>query len=94
MERKPVTLSIIEMDKQVRAAISQARDQLENDEESLERLNELARLWPESCYHLVMSYTGLSLMCLVNAENVQSILEVAQAIVRRNRASGISVFVH
>jgi hypothetical protein len=82
------------MDKQVRAAISQARDQLESDEESLERLNELAHLWNESCYHLVMSYTGLSLMCLVNAENVHSILEMAHCIVRRNRSSGSSVFVH
>lgn len=94
MERKPVTLTIIEMDKQVRAAILQARDQLQNDEGSLERLDELARLWNELCYRLVMSYSGLSLMCLVNAENVQSILEMADRIVRRNRPSDVSVFVH
>lgn len=93
MEREPVNLTIIEMDEQVRAAISQARDQLENDEESLARLNELARLWNESTYRLVMSFAGLSLMRLAKAENAHSILQMANSIIPRTGSSGVCVFV-
>lgn len=93
MERDPVTLSIVEMDEQVRAVVSQARGQLENDKDSLERLDELVRLWHESCYRLMMSYTGLSLMRFAKAQYVQSILEMAHNVVPRNGSSGTLVFV-
>ena len=93
MEREPVTLSIIEMDEQVRETISHARDQLEDDAESLARLNELVSSWTESCYQLMMSYNGLSLMKFIRAENAQSMLDMAQSIIPRNSSRGKCVFV-
>jgi hypothetical protein len=57
VENKTITIS--EMDEQVRTVISQARQRLETDKECLAALDELTHLWNDLCYRLVMSYTGL-----------------------------------
>lgn len=75
------TITIGEMDERVRTVISQARQQLRNDKESLAHLDELSRLWNDLSYRLVMSYTGISLMKLVTTENARSILQLAQSLV-------------
>ena len=88
MENKTITIK--EMDEQVRTAISQARQQLKTDRESLASLDELTRLWNDLCYRLVMYYTGLSLMRLVEGENARSILQMAHRIIPRNGRSQLS----
>jgi hypothetical protein len=75
------TITIREMDEQVRTAISQARQQLKTDKESLASLDELTRLWNDLCYRLVMCYAGLSLMRLVGEDNARSILQLAHRII-------------
>jgi hypothetical protein len=91
MEKEPVTIA--QMDESVRAAITQARDSVREDREFQSSLDDLARLWNESCYQVIMLYTGLSLMRLVRAENAHHILQMAQSIIPRDASSGICVFV-
>jgi hypothetical protein len=85
MEKKPVTVS--DMDELVRVAVSQAREQLKDDHESLASLEHLVRVWNKLCYQLVVSYTGLSLMRLLTAENASSLLEVAHNIMGRKNGT-------
>lgn len=91
METEPVTIS--QMDDSVRAAISQARGTVNNDREFLASLDELSSMWNQSCYKLIMLYTGLSLMRLVRAENAHYMLQMAQSMIPDDASSGICVFV-
>lgn len=79
MQNKTVTIR--EMDEHVRTAISNARQHLKTDKAALASLDELARLWNDLCYRLVMSYTGLSVMMLAKADNALSILQLAHKII-------------
>jgi hypothetical protein len=85
------TITIGEMDERVRTAISQARQQLRNDRESLASLDEFARLWNDLSYRLIMSYTGISLMKLVTMENGRSILQLAQSLIPQKGRSLLSL---
>lgn len=78
------TITISEMDEQVRTVISQAREQLKTDEQLLASLDELTLLWNDLHHRLVMTYTGLSLMKLVKMENARSILQIAHKIIPQN----------
>jgi len=86
-------ITIIEMDEQVRTAISQARQQLKTDKESLASLDELTRLWNELCYRLVMTYAGLSVMKLVKPENARGMLQIAHSIIPQNGRSQLSTWI-
>jgi hypothetical protein len=85
------TITIGEMDERVRTAISQARQQLRNDRDSLAKLDELTRLWNDLSYRLIMSYTSISLMKLVTMENGRSILQLAQSLIPQKGLSLLSL---
>jgi hypothetical protein len=83
--------TIGEMDKEVRDAIAQARKELKTDKASLDSLEAWARSWHELCYQLVMSYTGLSLMRLVKAENADKLFQIAHRFVPQKARTRIAM---